>query len=50
MDQKHFIPAHLDENELHKLQVLEETLHESTGQDVIIVAYQVDNQQNMNQS
>lgn len=50
MDPKQLIPAQLDEQALHKLQDFEQTLHDTTGHDVIIIAYQGNDQQDNNQS
>lgn len=42
MEHKHFAPAQLDEHALHKLQDFEQSLHDTTGKDVIIIAYQAE--------
>lgn len=46
MDSRKLVPAQLDENSLNQLQNFEQTLHDSTGQEIIIVAYQAEEPQN----
>lgn len=46
MDNKKLVPAQLDENSLNQLQHFEQTLHDTTGQEIIIVAYQAEDPQN----
>lgn len=39
MDQTHFVPADLDDSAIEKLQSLEQSLHDISGDQIVIIAY-----------